>query len=195
MKTKFSPDIGIRWLIAAAKVAVLFGLLLFLLSFCSCSSARKAESVSISSSDTVTMVSGRVDSVSSGSAESSWYSQILKITGLEIVFPDPGKRPVPDTMDMVDPAPRKSPSKIRIDALELDSSSGSEKSEHMDSVSSESKSGKAVSDKKTSETKIRSPTATKWQAVIVLVFVLLLIAYTACNLYSSNRPRDQTLDP
>lgn len=195
--SKLTPAICIRWIIASAKVAVLFGLLLFLLSFCSCSSSRPVmtETAAIES---ITSLETEKDSVGSSLEIQTSASGYLDISDLQIIFYPPVdiQSPVPPLDSVTDepPAvqtPKKPqilyPALLNIGRLSTGSSANTELKESSDSVglrTSDLKHDESTTD---SEKRIRDPTKPSWPVMLSLFMALLIIIYTGFMLYRSNR--------
>lgn len=188
--SRLTPAICIRWIIASAKVAVLFGLLFFLLSFCSCSSSRPVMTET-AATESMTSLETAKDSVGANLELQASGSRYLDISDLQILFYPQALTPtdsLPDPSVLRSPLSAKpQPALLNIGRLSAGSSADAALKETNDSVGSTTSDLKHDQSTTDSEKRIRDPTATRWQVAVVLVFVLLVISYTGFMLYRSNR--------
>lgn len=195
--SRLTPGLCIRWIIATAKVAVLFGLLLFLLSFCSCSSSRPVMTET-AATESITSLETAKDSVGSSLEIQTSASGYLDISDLQIIFYPPAdiRSPVLSLDSVTDdpPAvqtPKKPqilyPALLNIGRLSTGSSANTELKESSDSVGSSTSDLKHDESTTDSEKRIQDPTKPSWPVMLTLFMALLIIIYTGFMIYRSNR--------
>lgn len=195
--SRLTPDICIRWIIATSKIAVLFGLLLFLLSFCSCSSSRTVMTET-AASESISAIETAKDSVGSNLEMQTSASGYLDISDLQIIFYPPAATqttvsPVDSVAD--EPPAVRTPQKpqilypalLNIGRLSAGSSANTALKASTDSVGSSTSDLKHDESTKDSEKRIRDPTKPSWPVMLSLFIALIIIVYTGFMLYQSNR--------
>lgn len=186
-------DLCVRRIVTAAKIFALIGLLLFLFSLCSCSSSRSVMTESAATDSMAALVTAK-DSVGSDLEIRTSASRYLDISDLQILFYPPADIQTPiSTIDSVAdeyPAvrtPKKPkilyPALLNIGRLSAGIASDTARKESTDSV------GSKLSDLKhdyvvnESAKRIRDPSAAHWQTFVVVVFILLVLSYSAYMIY------------
>lgn len=193
--SRLTPDIGIRWIIATSKIAILFGLLLFLLSFCSCSSSRTVMTET-AASESISAIETAKDSVGSNLEMQTSASGYLDISDLQIIFYPPAPvntqdSPLDSVRDLSALRPTLStkpyPALLNIGRLSAGSSANTALKASTDSVGSSTSDLKHDVSTKDSEKRIRDPTKPSWPVMLLLFTALIIIIYTGFMLYQSNR--------
>ena len=187
--SRLTPNICIRWIIATSKIAVLFGLLLFLLSFCACSSSRTVMTET-AATESMTALETAKDSVGSNLEMQASASGYLDITDLQIIFYPPESLKS-DTLKTRQPENLKTqkpyPALLNIGRLSAGSSANTALKASSDSVGSSTSELKHDESTKDSEKRIRNPTKPSWPVMLSLFIALIIIIYTGFMLYQSNR--------
>ena len=195
--SRLTPDICIRWIIATSKVAVLFGLLLFLLSFCSCSSS-KSVMTETAATESMSAIETAKDSVGSNLEMQTSASGYLDISDLQIIFYPPAdiKSQVSPVDSVPDEHPAvKTPQKpkilypalLNIGRLSAGNFTNSALKASKDSVGSKASDINHEQSDKNTEKRIRDPTKPSWPVLVSLFIALIIIVYTGFMLYQSNR--------
>lgn len=191
--SRLTPDICIRWIIATAKVAVLFGLLLFLLSFCSCSSSRPVMTET-AATESITSLETANDSVGSSLEIQTSASGYLDISDLQIIFYPPVITPPDSLPDLSALRPSLSanphPAAITIGHITAGKTNEANLHETKDSVVSHSLDSTRVESHNESiqHSRSRDPTSCRWPVLLVLGFALVMIVFTGYKLYRAENP-------
>ena len=195
--SRLTPDICIRWIITTSKVAVLFGLLLFLLSFCSCSSSRTVMTET-AATESMAAIETAKDSVGSNLEIQKSASGYLDISELQIIFYPPVaiQSPIASVDSVADlsttskphnsTTPRLYPALLNIGRLSAGSSAYTKLAAEDSRLKTEDSIIKHDESTKDSEKRIRDPTKPSWPVLLSLFIALLIIIYTGFMLYKSN---------
>lgn len=180
-------DAFVRCLVTAAQVATVAGILMLMLSFCSCSSSRRTAVASADSAAHATAARLSLDSVSAGVYSRDSVSGSVEIENIRLFFGAPmdsistdSGRYAPASADALPDHAVAQPSALFIDRLKITSDLQSESSAAADSVSkSAAADASSQSCSQSSAEEKKPPAVNIPMAMSVFLFIVMAIAVAA----------------